>query len=296
MQSEIRENLLIALLRWASDDTFNYLYGIIRNQGAPPTTFINSNIRRIVLSAYISDANRTYMHSARAKIANYLDYICQLSQLFNCFEVLNIGEFNEKSIKNIEKLIKLNYEHENIFYWEFCNKAFILHDFSSTLFKQIDFSWKRSGKTIHIEQDNYHTYLININKVKLENIRKLSKNCKFNRFLSEYEALSKALVKSENLYCPWCNPNDKIEHSMRQRKCEDCSKIEEFLLKTGKYKSKNLNMTITRLKEKNELKFTIKKRGNFLLTQVNSIKNLNCDEKLITQVKNIIKSRYQLDT
>ena len=107
-------------------------------------------------------------------------------------------------------------------------------------------------------------------------------------------------IGNDKKYCPWCYPDQTIEHTHNQRKCENCKEIEQFILSKDsmniKQSKKNLGMKITRIKKK-DLKTTISARGNALLKIVEktnrlaNVKNMSLETAQITK---LIKSQFQL--
>lgn len=237
-------------------------------------------------------------NNMRTILINLLTIVDYIRSNFVCFNTKN----KQVNFKRIENLVKLIISEKEFFIW-YANSNPQIQYYDLESLKETDFELFGDIKTKSIISDNYHTYLADdFGKVLVENgVRKLQDQPSFNRFKTIYIALSNALKSCKNRrldYCPWCNPDELLSHTKRQRKIDICKDISEFIVKYSDYSSKNLNNHIRSIKSKdNDIDKTRLLRGKELLRILKTIDdNMLRNEKIMpnsfAKIVNMVELQY----
>lgn len=279
---------LSKLLRLAKFETLSLIWNTIDVE----KTLIKLN-KQIIIEKFL------YLLITKDVNSNYI----RLVRFFRIIPLVsnNLIPITGCEIKELEEIIELICKSKTIVYWKKHGNDFIV---SRSNLGNILKNDNSTVETIHLktieqnlgnnENKKSKSYVI-INGKKINLLQSL----KIHRFKSIYKLLC-TCIGNDKKYCPWCYPDQTIEHTHNQRKCENCKEIEQFILSKDsmniKQSKKNLGMKITRIKKK-DLKTTISARGNALLkivektNQLANVKNMSLETAQITK---LIKSQFQL--
>ena len=279
---------LSKLLRLAKFETLSLIWNTIDVE----KTLIKLN-KQIIIEKFL------YLLITKDVNSNYI----RLVRFFRIIPLVsnNLIPITGCEIKELEEIIELICKSKTIVYWKKHGNDFIV---SRSNLGNILKNDNSTVETIHLktieqnlgnnENKKSKSYVI-INGKKINLLQSL----KIHRFKSIYKLLC-TCIGNDKKYCPWCYPDQTIEHTHNQRKCENCKEIEQFILSKVstniKQFKKNLGMKITRIKKK-DLKTTISARGNALLkivgttNQPTNVKNMSLETAQITR---LIKSQFQL--
>ena len=309
-------NLLLALTRWANDKTFTQLCNLITknfkvNIQTEDLQRPRHTIFKLFVFPHLQNAQNT--QTIRVFMSCFIYAILTIIKNSNLINFSEDMQIDKNIVKIAELLIELISKYEKIFYWEFTeNNAVILREFTSNVFNKLDYGPNtRENRYDVIQNQESISILIGNKNIPLENIQKIKKEAKQKDFVKIYKAFANALIKAEEFYCPWCYPKEGVPHSKREGRCDDCKIIMEFFVPKDKYDKLTLrkmqnrfNMSVKNKKVKNNIDETIRKRGQFLLAELDKSKKTFSDlnneemlsefEKKYKRVEEIIKKRYSI--
>lgn len=204
--------------------------------------------------------------------------------------------------KYIEIIVDSIHKYNLLITW--CNDEsnLVLIYFSINELKERYYRPENFGSDIDIIFNINKNKLYLQNKQEIYHMKQIPSKIGIKKFKTVYNSFSEALIAlNRKSYCPWCNPNDLLKSSAksRPRLKDDCVFIKNFILENlGGYNEKYLNNEITKIKVKDNLEDTIRKRGVKLLKYLELISKKELENPDIQFKYNkcieLIKSKYNV--
>lgn len=285
----------VKIIRYADKDTLNAILQLI--DISKPLSLLeceDASLKLLNLLLTKKDSKNKALHIEEVEEVKKVKKVEKFEKLLSYVTKIqkNLNQTEIKTQEALRLIIKLILETKTIIYWESTHNAVkIYYGKLNDVLKEgvTEKQFQFSKKTFQ--------FLINHKKFTLPSYLKVRK------FTSTYKSLAEELSKYKDYYCPWCNSNENLPHTHKQRKCNNCKKIEEFLLTFQDETSrnnckKNLNMKITRINGAN-LTDTITLRGKLLIQKIEEIddemlRNVSVSMNDVTQIKNLVNSQYNL--
>lgn len=308
LQEDNHIGLFFILLEYANDKNFKIIYDFICQnfELELPEFYYNINDYKYFLF-WLLTCEKKYLKEDLCKmnliLINFLKTLVFINQhiMYRKKEYSIISKYMEATIEQI-------YHTKQLICWcdshvKWCSH--LLHYINLYDLKDIDYEPQDYFKSLDILQENDKIHIKKENKdieIKKKVKKMPSSNYGLKRYKTIYKALSEGLLEfKKEKYCPWCNPDDLLKPSpkSRPRLNDDCVFIKNFILENlGGYNEKYLNNEITKIKEKDNLEDTIRKRGVKLLKYLELISNEQLEDIDIQRKYNkcveLIKSKYNV--